>query len=132
RVITAARAGVELALLDAYSRHFNKPISAAVGWLGLPGLGEPGSLGTVRYSGVLSGDEPQRLRGSVRKMRIYGLRDFKLKVGYDDDLERVRIVSHTLARTLGRTTTLRLDANGGWTANETAERIQAMRDMHVW
>ena len=132
RVVTAARAGLELALLDAYSRHFNKPISAAVGWLGLPGLGEPGSLHQVRYSGVLSGDDVRRLRSSVLKMRLYGLRDFKLKVGYEDDLERVQVVRDALRGILGRGTTLRVDANGGWTPGEAAQYMTAFQACGVW
>jgi L-alanine-DL-glutamate epimerase-like enolase superfamily enzyme len=96
KVITAARAGVELALLDAYSRHFEMPISEAVGWLGLPGLGEPGSVGQVRYSGIISGGELRKVKWSARKMRWFGLRDFKLKVGYVDDVERVRAAAAVL------------------------------------
>ncbi len=131
RVVTAARAGVELALLDAYSRHFGKPISEAVGWYGLPGFGSPGSLRSVRYSGVLGGDEPRRLRRSVRLMRLYGLRDFKLKVGYPDDPDRIRLVARTLGRGLGRKLTLRLDANGGWTLERACEVLAAVKDVPI-
>ncbi len=131
RLIVAARAGVELALLDAYSRHFAKPISDAVGWLGVPGFGSPGSTKHVRYSGVLSGGELSRLKRSLRKMRWFGLRDFKLKVGYEDDLDRVRAVADLLGRSLGRATTLRLDANGAWTLEQASERLAAMEDWPI-
>jgi len=124
--ITAARAAVELALLDAYSRHFQRPISEAAGWLDVPGLGPPGSLRTVRYSGVLSGRDVGRLARRVRMMRWYGLRDLKLKVGYDNDLTRVETVVRTLGRSLGHSTTLRLDANGAWTFEQAARQLGAM------
>jgi L-Ala-D/L-Glu epimerase len=126
RVMTAARAGVELALLDAYSRHFGKRIGESAGWLGLVGLGSPGSVGHVRYSGVLSGDDLRRLRKSVRRMRLFGLRDFKLKVGYADDLDRVSTVIKALGRALKRGCTLRLDANGAWTLERATEVLRAM------
>jgi len=126
RTLNAARAGVELALLDAYSRHFGRPISDAVGWVGLPGFGPPGSARHVRYSGVLSGGDRRRLKRSVRHMRWFALRDFKLKVGYEDDLERVGTAARVLGRSLGRTTTLRIDANGAWTLEEASEKLQAM------
>lgn len=127
----AARAAVELALLDGYSRHFRRQIAEAAGWLGLPGLGPPGSIKKVRYSGVLSGGEPARLRRKVRMMRWYGLRDFKLKVGYPDDAERVAAVAGALGRSLGRTTTLRLDANGAWAVAEAIQRLTALSGVPI-
>jgi L-alanine-DL-glutamate epimerase-like enolase superfamily enzyme len=130
-LILAARAGLELALLDAYSRHFRRHMSEAAGWLGLPGFGPPGSADRVRYSGVLSGDDPARLRRSVRKMRLFGLRDFKLKVGFDDDEERVRTVVDTLGSSLGRKTTLRLDANGAWAIDTAVERFKAWSTLPI-
>lgn len=128
--ILAARAAVELALLDAYSRHFKRPVEEAVSWLGLPGLGRPGSLEKVRYSGVLSG-RTERLAFRARLMRWYGLRDFKLKVGYDDDEQRVRETVRGLKRVLGRTATLRLDANGAWTGGQAIERLSAWDDVPI-
>lgn len=130
-VMTAARAGVELALLDAYSRYFKKPISEAVGWYGLGGFGPPGSINKTRYSGILSGDDPRRLRGSVRKMRWFGLRDFKLKVGYEDDAERIQTVRRQLGRSLGRSTTLRLDANGAWTLRQAVDLLAPLRQVPI-
>ncbi|GMU21316.1 MAG: dipeptide epimerase [Phycisphaerae bacterium] len=130
-VITAARSGVELALLDAYSKAFGKPISEAVNWLGLPGFGSPGSVEKTRYSGVLSGTDPAKLRRAVRMMYWYGLRDFKLKVGYEDDLERVATVVRALGRGLGRKTTLRLDANGAWTLETALERLGRMDGLAI-
>ncbi len=126
-IMTAARAGIELALLDAYSHHFGRPISEAVGWSGLPAQGPPGSIGHVRYSGVLSGDAVGKLKWSVLKMRLFGLRDFKLKVGYEDDEARIR----TVARALGSNCTLRLDANGAWTLERATAVLRAARDLPI-
>ena len=127
--ILAARAAVELALLDAYSRHFKRPVEEAVSCWGAR-LGRPGSMEKVRYSGVLSG-RTRRLAFKARLMRWYGLRDFKLKVGYDDDGERVRAAARGLGRALGRTATLRLDANGAWTAGQAIERLSAWDDVPI-
>jgi len=131
RALTAARAGLELALLDAYSRHFGRPISEAVGWLGLPSLGLPGSLNRVRYSGVLPGGHSGGLARSTRLMRWFGLRDFKLKVGYPDDAQRVRTVVRVLGRSLGGKTTLRLDANGAWSLDEAITAITTLADVPI-
>jgi L-Ala-D/L-Glu epimerase len=148
RVITAARAGVELALLDAYSRHFRKPIEEVFGWLGLAGFGGAGSLPPLRYSGVISADEVKRLRWSVRKMRLFGLRDFKLKVGNENDPERIRAVARVLklegasgdagTRRLGdqetgrgRSNTLRLDSNGKWDVKEAIQVLMQVEDLPI-
>lgn len=129
RIMTAARAGIELALLDAYSRYFQKPLSEAVGWFGLASFGPPGSLGKVRYSGVLAGDDVGRLGRSLRKMRWFGLRDFKLKVGYPDDPERIQCVRRVLGRSLNRTTSLRLDANAAWTVERAIEVLAPLHNV---
>jgi len=138
RTITAARAAVELALLDAYSKLFGKPIEEVFGWLGLAGFGAAGSLSRIRYSGVISGDELGRLRWSVRKMRWFGLRDFKLKVGYADDVERVRTVAQVLKLNRARSAsegrgrlTLRLDSNGKWKLDEAIAVLQAVNDVAI-
>jgi len=130
--ISAARAGLEMAMLDAYCRHWGRPVTDAVGWLGLPGGGLPGSLRQTRYSGVLGGDDPDRVLRSLRKMRLFGLRDFKLKVGFDADHELVAAVAGKLSRAIRRgRATLRLDANSAWSLNEAVERLTAWQDRPI-
>lgn len=132
RPCTAARAAVELALLDGYARAFRRPISEVAGWLGLPGLGPPGSIGAVRYSGVVGGETPEGVTRSIRKMRCFGLRDFKLKVGDPGDDARVRAAVAVLAGPLraGRAT-LRVDANAGWTLDEARQRLRSWADLPI-
>jgi len=130
-LIIAARAGVELALIDAYSRYFHKTMNEVVGWFGIPGLGTPGSLNKIRYSAVLSGGNIRKLAYSTRLMRWFGMRDFKLKVGYDDDVGRVHKVARALGGSLGKTTTLRLDANGAWTFPQAVETLKAIRHIPI-
>ena len=80
----------------------------------------------MRYSAVLSGGDVRRLRRSVLKMRLAGLRDFKLKVGYEDDLDRVAAVCRALKRALRRKATIRLDANVTEEQNYTAEQFDQL------
>ncbi|MFO0974383.1 MAG: enolase C-terminal domain-like protein [Phycisphaerae bacterium] len=128
----AARAGVELGLIDAFSRGFGRSVAAAAGWLDLPQLGPPGSLEKVRYSGVIGGSAPGQVRRSLRMMRCYGLRDFKLKVGDAGDDARLRAAAAALERGLrSMALTLRLDANGGWTASTARARIEAWRGLPI-
>ncbi len=132
RVITAARAGIELALLEAYSRHFGRPIIEAAGWMGLPRFGRPGSLPRVRYTGVVSADEPRAVVRSLRRMRLFGLRDFKVKVGFDGDEAVVRAAAGALGRCLRRgKATLRIDANGAWQLEQACQVLSRWRDLPI-
>lgn len=115
RPIVAARCAVELALLDAFGKHFGKGLEEVAGWLGLAGFTTGGSIDSVCFSGVLSADEPRRIARKLRKMRLFGLRDFKIKLGRPNDVEILKTVHRQLARGLrsGRYT-LRADVNGVW------------------
>ncbi len=128
----AARAAVELALLDAYSRHFLRPISDAVGWMGFSDFGSPGSIRDTRYSGVLAS---RSVSGTLRTLRLmwwYGLRDFKVKVGEDGEADRLSVVARYLSRPIARgRATLRVDANGGWNLSQAIERLGAWRSMQL-
>jgi len=132
RVITAARAAVELALLDAYSRAFKRSLDEIAGWLGEPGLGPPGSSQTAHFGGVIACIPPSKVSWSIRKMRLLRLPHFKVKVGDEEDDSRVRAAVRTLHRGLetGRVT-LRLDANGAWEMEEAAERLHAWQDWPI-
>ncbi len=131
-LVPAARAAVELALLDAFARHFRRPISDVVGWMGLSEFGSPGSLREIRYSGVLAAGS---ISGTLRALRLmwwYGLRDFKLKVGDDLEVDRVRAVARYLARPLARRrAALRVDANGAWSFSRALERLGAWRSLQL-
>jgi muconate cycloisomerase len=115
QLVPAARAAVELALLDATLRVFHREVGDVVQWMGLAGFGAPGNLRRVRYSGVVASAEAADTLRKLRWMYWAGLRDFKLKVGVEGDHEQLVLVSRYLRRPLaaGRAT-LRLDANGAW------------------
>ncbi len=119
RPIVAARAAVDLALLDAAMRTFGRDLDDVVSWMGLPGFGRPGSVEQVRFSGVLFAGE---LAATLRQLRLMywgGLRHFKLKVGLPSDHVRLRSVGSYLARPIAQgKATLRIDANGIWTKDD--------------
>ena len=131
-LIAAARAAVELALLDAYSRCFRVTLDQMIGWADLTGFGDPGSVRDIRYSAVLAN---ATRAGTMRWLRLawwYGLRDFKLKVGWPDDDRRVRGVADYLQKPLAKgQATLRLDANGCWTKDEAVKRLGGWSDLPI-
>lgn len=122
RLITSARAAVELALLDVAMRAFHRGIDDVVQWMGLPGFGSPGSLRQVRFSGLLSS---RTFSSTLRRLRIMywvGLRAFKLQVGFQGDHELLQRVAAYLYRPMaGGRATLRVDAEGSWTKDEAIE-----------
>lgn len=124
RVMTAARAAVELAVLDAYSQSYGKSMASVAGWVSGMHLGSPGSRDTVRFSGVVSGGEPSRAVRSIRKMRLFRLANFKVKVGDENDEARLEACVRVLGRGLVKgSTTIRVDANAAWTLDEAVERL---------
>lgn len=130
--LPAARAVVELALLDVSMRCFSRNVDDIVQWMGLPHFGRPGSIRTARFGGVLTTDDMTKMRRQLRLMYWGGLRDFKLKVGTDGDAERVRVAAQYLAGPIAQgKASLRIDANGTWSVDEAAEWLSTISDVRV-
>ena len=120
----AARCALELAILDAYGRHFGRSVTDAVRALAtgkdlLHPLPRP-----VRYSSAITADSPKKERISAWKMRLYGFSQVKIKVGVDgqDDPARLR----TLRRILGKRMDIRIDANEAWRPSELLDRVRPL------
>ncbi|HRX83563.1 MAG TPA: enolase C-terminal domain-like protein [Phycisphaerae bacterium] len=128
----AARAAVELALLDATLRALGKSFDTVPGWLGLPGFGSPGSLRQARYALVLASESVRSVRRMLGWAWWLGMRNFKLKVGFADDDARMAAVQAVLGRQLAKgRATLRLDANAAWTLEEAAAALTRWRDIPI-
>jgi len=133
RQIPTARATVELALLDVYSRCFERPIGLdVVNWLEVPEFGPPGCINHVRCSGVIATIDPQQAVSTLRKMRCYGLRNFKLKVGNEGQDDLLTAVTDMLGPAIlkGRAS-LRLDANGAWSLDDAIEHLSRWSDLNI-
>ena len=99
-------------------------------------LGELGGRTQVRreidvpVTGVLGMRPRRKLRRKTRLMQWYGLVDFKLKFSGDEKSDAAAL--QTICRRLGRSlrrgqTTLRVDVNGGWDADNTPENVAALK-----
>jgi L-Ala-D/L-Glu epimerase len=113
---SAAWCGVDLALLDAFGRATGQPI--ALGPAGAPPTAD-GALRRYRYSGVVSAGQGWPYAVSLLKMRAFGFRHVKLKLGHDGAVEAAR----TARRVLGRRADLRVDANMAWDVEQALELI---------
>jgi L-Ala-D/L-Glu epimerase len=122
----AARCAVELALLDAYGRHFRQPLGKVTELL-VPGLYKPQPW--VRYTGPISTKNRFKLRLYGFVMWAYGFRQVKLKVGMagHDDVARLRL----LRRWLGRKIDVRVDANEAWSPADAGQRIAELQPYGV-
>jgi muconate cycloisomerase len=124
----AARCALELALLDAYGRHFGASVGTAVHEAArLPRLSDSIRLTSprpVRYSGAITADSTRREVISAWKMRLYGFHQVKVKVGVEgqDDARRLA----RFRRILGQQMDLRLDANEAWHTGELLDRVRPL------
>lgn len=119
----ALRCAVELSILDAYGRLFEEPVQEVVRHFD-PARELYAPRHRVRYSTTITAEDPRRERISAFKMRIYGFRQCKVKVGVTgvDDATRLRRIRFWI----GRRMDLRLDANEAWPAAEVIGRLEPL------
>ena len=116
-VPNASRAALELAIVDCALRRAGRGVAAIL----------PPRRHTLRYGGVITGGSVDSVAQRARQIRAIGLRDVKLKVGFDDDIARV-----TRARdVLGPGVALRLDANGAWSFERAVEVLEAVAPLGI-
>lgn len=122
----AARAALEMALLDAATRRHGESLGGAVRRL-VPDKApwiwpDPRP---VRYSGAITAASPRKERISAWKMRLYGFQQVKVKVGVPGQDDPARLA--TIRRILGRRMDIRLDANEAWNPDELLDRVAPLR-----
>jgi L-alanine-DL-glutamate epimerase-like enolase superfamily enzyme len=122
----AARCAVELALLDAFGRHFHQPLSTLTKLIA-PALYRPQAR--VRYGFAITGARGLKLVLAALVARFYRFADVKLKVGIAgyDDVKRLR----WLRRLVRRSVRVRLDANEAYDASEAADRIAQLEPFGI-
>ncbi len=122
----AARCAVELALLDAYGRAYGEPLTT-VSRLIAPEIYK--FRDRVRYSGAITSAKGVKARFAAWRMRLYGFKQVKIKVGIKDydDVARLR----TIRSRIGRNMDLRVDANEAWPAAEAVERIAELEPFNI-
>jgi muconate cycloisomerase len=122
----AARCAVELAVLDAYGRHFGHSLSDATCLLA-PEIHQPQAR--VRYSAAITTARGRKTLVAAIVFRFYRFRQVKVKVGMEgyDDLHRLGVIRLWT----GRKIDIRVDANEAWTPGEAVERIRALERFNI-
>ena len=113
----AGRAALELAILDCTLRRAGRSVATIL----------TPRRSRVTYSGVITAGPIERAVRHARQMRAVGIHQVKVKVGFDDDVARVRAVREAL----GPDTSLRLDANGAWSFGRAVEVLNALAPLGV-
>lgn len=114
----SAACALETALLDLAGQELGRPLSGLLGGA---------ARSSLRYSGVLPLFPRPMLERMLEVVAGLGLNEVKVKVGLDDDLERVALIR----RRLGPDTRLRVDANGAWGVDEALRNIEALTALGV-
>lgn len=110
------KSALELAMLDAYGRHFRRSISSVI----------PGRKQAPLYSGVIPMLNPfMNIMACFRWKRL-GIRDIKVKVGDAKDERRMRTIRMLLPKAR-----IRIDCNCAWSAEETLERLEELTQFHI-
>ena len=122
----AARCAVELAVLDAYGRHFGQSLSDATRLLA-PEIHQPQTR--VRYSAAITTARGKKTLVAAIVFRFYRFHQVKVKVGMEgyDDLHRLGVIR----RWTGRKIDIRVDANEAWSPDEAVERIRALERFNI-
>jgi L-alanine-DL-glutamate epimerase-like enolase superfamily enzyme len=102
---TAAWCAVDLALLDSFGHHFSQAVMD-----GKPAGWNP----DYHYSAVISASGGMTLYKTLLKLRVFGIRQVKVKLGGGIDLSAIR----TISRALGKHSDVRIDLNMLWSEQE--------------
>jgi o-succinylbenzoate synthase len=113
----AARAAADCALHDLHARRAGCSVAALL-------AGGRGTHAVVPASGLVAAAAPQAAAGEARRLVARGHRALKLKIGGDADADLARVAAVRAA--VGSRTALRLDANGAWSEDEAALRLEAL------
>jgi len=116
----ALRCAVELAVLDAFARHFRQPLSAVTDVFP---QARPirARQQRVRYSTTITAESPWGEILSALKMRIYGFACCKVKVGMPKADDRRRL--SRIRPILGPRVDVRIDANCAWQPDQLVEQL---------
>lgn len=116
----SVRCAIEVSMLDAVCR--GQECSLAEFIAKLPEARKLSQTqAAVRYSGVATASEGMRQWRTAFRMKIFGFRQVKIKVGAAG-VNDVQFVSR-IRRMLGSRVDLRIDANEAWSATEVVDRL---------
>ena len=113
-----ALAAVDIALHDLAGKAGDAPVWKLLG---------ASSAGPVLCNATLPAANPVELAAAAERWAADGFRTFKLKMGLASDVAQIA----TVRGVLGPEVRIRIDANGAWTLDQAAERLEAIGEHTV-
>ena len=110
---------LDTAAADIWAQRCGQPLAQ---WCGAR------SLDPVSYSASIGISGPTRMKALMWLYRRLGIGHFKLKVGDDQDEERLRL----FRRKMGAEARLFVDANGAWERSTAIHKIEMFQRWGVW
>lgn len=114
---TSAKAAVDMAVYDLFSKAHNMPLYVLLG----------GARGEIETDITVSVKEPMDMALDAKEYVDRGFDTLKIKVGINSelDLKRIKAIREAIPKSIK----IRLDANQGWNAKEAVRVIRRMEDM---
>ena len=116
-VFHSAHAALEMAALDAILQAEQKGLQDLL----------PPKVKRLKYSGVITATNPENVTKITKKLRIFGITDFKLKVNAEDAIHQIDAARNAI----GQDCTLRIDANCAFTPELLLELTYQCRDKGI-
>ena len=113
----AARTAFELALIDTLLQRQNLSLAALL----------PPTRHTVIYSGIISTGSLAKAVQHARNFKSFGIQNIKIKIDGAHDRERVSAIR----KTLGRSVSLRVDANGAYTVPQAIATLTDLAEFNI-
>lgn len=116
---TSAKAAVDMAIYDLYSKNYKAPLYKILG-------GYRNEITTDITISVNEVDE--MVRDSIKAVKD-GFNILKVKVGKESEKDIERIIE--IRKAVGEDVKLRIDANQGWTSKQAVKIISALEDRNL-
>jgi muconate cycloisomerase len=113
----AARAALEVALIDCLLRRQGMSLAELL----------PPRRTYVIYGGVISSGSIESYARRARQLKLFGIREVKIKLRDKEDVQRVRAVREVL----GAEARLRVDANGAFETDEAVELAKELAPFNI-
>lgn len=104
------RSGINMANWNLKALQIGAPLWSVLG----------GVSNSIKVNGLIGGIAVKEFPESLERLQRDGYSVIKVKLGFSDDLERIKLLSEVLSSTQK----VRLDPNGMWSLGEASERLE--------